>query len=278
MHVVQNLKIFCLIFPGQCLNFNCMFVLVLMLRHCITFLRTRGFSVFLPLDQHIYLHKLTGCLIFIYSVVHTIMHLLNFSKTFFRIHDQINQNLSRTAYAQEPLLHHRTSCIIFPGLDVLSDPVVNAQNYTLSEWILTSKPGLYGLVGGAANPTGVALIVILSIMFICSQTFVRRGGSFEVCSCFNRFTYLGIVDFLLDASLVRAFLDATHFPWTQFLEMGYSAGSRLHHRTCHTIGVAAIGTWEDLHQFWASFAFSRNSFGDQTSASFRLLPGRLRFR
>lgn len=57
-----------------------MFVLVLMLRQSITFLRTRGFSSYLPLDQHIYFHKLTGTLIAIYSVVHTISHLLNFSK------------------------------------------------------------------------------------------------------------------------------------------------------------------------------------------------------
>lgn len=65
---------------GQCLNFNCAFILVLMLRQCITFLRTRGFTAFLPLDQHIYLHKLTGVLVAIYSLVHTIMHLFNFSK------------------------------------------------------------------------------------------------------------------------------------------------------------------------------------------------------
>ncbi|XP_024085279.1 NADPH oxidase 5 [Cimex lectularius] len=129
---------------GQCLNFNCMFVLVLMLRHSITFLRTRGFSNFLPLDQHIYFHKLTGVCIFLYSVVHTIMHLLNFS------------------------------------VIVLNDPVINAKNYTLTEWLLTNKPGLYGLIPGVANPTGVALTFILGIMFICSQTFVRRGGSFEI--------------------------------------------------------------------------------------------------
>uniref|UniRef100_A0A1B6DLA4 NAD(P)H oxidase (H(2)O(2)-forming) n=1 Tax=Clastoptera arizonana TaxID=38151 RepID=A0A1B6DLA4_9HEMI len=129
---------------GQCLNFNCMFVLVLMLRHSITFLRTRGFSSFLPLDQHIYFHKLTGVFIFLYSVLHTIMHLLNFS------------------------------------LDVLHDPVINANNYTLPEWIFTTKPGLFGLIGGIANPTGVCLIIILIVMFICSQKFVRRGGCFEV--------------------------------------------------------------------------------------------------
>ncbi|KAK6643680.1 hypothetical protein RUM43_005190 [Polyplax serrata] len=129
---------------GQCLNFNSMFILVLMLRQCITFLRTRGFSTILPLDQHIYLHKLTGVFIFIYSVTHAIMHLLNF------------------------------------GFNVQHDPIVNAQNFTLSEWLLTSKPGLFGLIGGEANPTGVALLVILCIMVVCSQTFVRRGGCFEV--------------------------------------------------------------------------------------------------
>ncbi|XP_063222700.1 NADPH oxidase 5 [Bacillus rossius redtenbacheri] len=130
---------------GQCLNFNCMFVLVLMLRQCITFLRTRGFSMFLPLDQHIYFHKLTGVLIFIYSVVHTLSHLLNFSLVVVNDRDHLNRN-----------------------------------NYTLYEWLMTSEPGLFGLVGGAANPTGVALVAILVVMFICSQPFVRRGGCFEI--------------------------------------------------------------------------------------------------
>nr|QOE76458.1 NADPH oxidase 5 [Nilaparvata lugens] len=129
---------------GQCLNFNCMFVLVLMLRHSITFLRTRGFSSILPLDQHIYFHKLTGVLIFTYSVFHTIMHLLNFT------------------------------------LVVVNDGWLNANGYTIYEWLLTTKPGLFGLIGGYANPTGIALITILTVMFICSQAFVRRGGCFEI--------------------------------------------------------------------------------------------------
>lgn len=129
---------------GQCLNFNCAFALVLMLRQCITFLRTRGFGAFIPLDNHIYMHKLTGCVIAGFSLLHTIMHLLNFSMV------------------------------------VLNDPVTNANNYTLAEWLLTTRPGLYGLCDGWANPTGVMLAVILLIMFVCSQPFVRRGGSFEI--------------------------------------------------------------------------------------------------
>ncbi|KOB72500.1 putative NADPH oxidase, partial [Operophtera brumata] len=43
---------------GQCLNFTCAWVLVLMLRHCITALRVRGLGSLLPLDHHIYLHKI----------------------------------------------------------------------------------------------------------------------------------------------------------------------------------------------------------------------------
>ncbi|XP_065338491.1 NADPH oxidase 5 isoform X1 [Cloeon dipterum] len=129
---------------GQCLNFNCMFVLVLMLRQCITFLRTRGWGVILPLDQHIYFHKLTGVLIFVYSVVHTIMHLINF-----------------------------TTVVVY-------HPEINAANYTAAEWLFTAKPGLFGLIPGVANPTGFALLAILIIMFICSQPFVRRGGCFEI--------------------------------------------------------------------------------------------------
>ncbi|CAH0550474.1 unnamed protein product [Brassicogethes aeneus] len=129
---------------GQCLNFNCVFILVLMLRQCITFLRTRGFGEYLPLDQHIYFHKITGILIFGFSFLHTIMHMLNFT------------------------------------LLVVNDPVINERNFTTTEWILTNRPGLFGLIGGLANPTGVALFVILLIMFFCSQAFVRRGGCFEI--------------------------------------------------------------------------------------------------
>ncbi|XP_046833687.1 NADPH oxidase 5 [Vespa crabro] len=129
---------------GQCLNFNCSFVLVLMLRQCITFLRTNGFSSILPLDHHIYLHKMTGVLIVVFSVVHTVMHLLNF------------------------------------GIVVLNDKTLNSANFTMAEWIFSSKPKLFGLVEGCANPTGIALIVILVVMTVCSLPFVRRGGCFEI--------------------------------------------------------------------------------------------------
>ncbi|XP_011305289.1 NADPH oxidase 5 [Fopius arisanus] len=129
---------------GQCLNFDCTIILVLMLRQCITFLRTHGFSSVLPLDHNIYLHKMVGVTIGVLSICHTIAHLLNF------------------------------------GVFVINDEILNSSHYSMSEWLLTSRPGVFGLVGGGANPTGVALIMILFVMSLCSMPFVRRGGSFEI--------------------------------------------------------------------------------------------------
>jgi hypothetical protein len=62
---------------GQCLNFNCSFIVLLMIRKTITFLRSLNLSEYLPLDQHIYYHKLVGWSILLFSIVHTIGHGLN---------------------------------------------------------------------------------------------------------------------------------------------------------------------------------------------------------
>ena len=83
----------CFIFAkaaGQTLNFTSMFIFVLMLRNCITRMRQMGLGVILPLDQHIELHKVTGRLIVIYSLIHTGAHLGNFCEIF----------LSRYLYVQ----------------------------------------------------------------------------------------------------------------------------------------------------------------------------------
>ena len=65
---------------GQCLNFTCSFTLFLMLRKCITILRSCGLSSYLPLDQSIYYHKIIGYFITFYAILHTIMHGLHFSQ------------------------------------------------------------------------------------------------------------------------------------------------------------------------------------------------------
>lgn len=65
---------------GQLLNLMCAFTALPILRMCITWLRARGASRFLPLDNNIYYHKLTGWFVLAYSIIHTMAHLLNFGK------------------------------------------------------------------------------------------------------------------------------------------------------------------------------------------------------
>lgn len=65
---------------GQCLNFNPVVVLSLMMRKCMTWLRSSRISGLLPLDQYIELHKLTGYAIVSFSTLHFLAHLANFSE------------------------------------------------------------------------------------------------------------------------------------------------------------------------------------------------------
>ncbi|KAI4468335.1 nadph oxidase [Holotrichia oblita] len=56
----------------------------------------------------------------------------------------------------------------------------HTQTCTAVDFLFTTKPGFGGLIPGLAFPTGIVLIIILTVMFICSQPFVRRRGSFQV--------------------------------------------------------------------------------------------------
>ncbi|XP_061077625.1 NADPH oxidase 5 [Conger conger] len=123
---------------GQCLNFNCTFVVVLMLRHCLTWLRATWIVRVLPLDQNILLHQMVGYVIFVFTLGHTAAHVMNF-------------------------------VTLSQGEDA----------HRLWEYLLTTRPGI-GWVGGLASITGVVLQLIISLMVVCSSTFVRRSGHFEV--------------------------------------------------------------------------------------------------
>ncbi len=52
--------------------------------------------------------------------------------------------------------------------------------YTAIDWLFMPDPGLFGLIGGWANPTGMALLVVVTFMSLSSMPFVRRGGFFQV--------------------------------------------------------------------------------------------------
>uniref|UniRef100_A0A3Q2Y2I2 NADPH oxidase 5 n=1 Tax=Hippocampus comes TaxID=109280 RepID=A0A3Q2Y2I2_HIPCM len=121
---------------GQCLNFNCTFVMVLMLRRCLTWLRATWVVRVLPLDQNILLHQIVGYAILGYTLVHTTAHIFNF---------QLSEH----------------------------------SGFSVWEYLLTTRPGI-GWVKGTASVTGVVLQVVICLMGICSSTFVRRSGHFEV--------------------------------------------------------------------------------------------------
>ncbi|XP_060064891.1 NADPH oxidase 5-like [Ylistrum balloti] len=62
---------------GMNLNFNCMFILVLMLRKSITYLLMTRVAKYLPLEQNILFHKMVGWMIGFYSLFHTLAHVGN---------------------------------------------------------------------------------------------------------------------------------------------------------------------------------------------------------
>ncbi|XP_076666481.1 NADPH oxidase isoform X2 [Andrena cerasifolii] len=66
------------------------------------------------------------------------------------------------------------------GTNVVNDEILNHHNYTLSEWLFTSRPSMFGFVEGYANPTGIVLALLLTVITVCSMPFVRRGGCFEI--------------------------------------------------------------------------------------------------
>ncbi|KAM9070854.1 NADPH oxidase 5-like [Sarcophilus harrisii] len=63
---------------GQCLNFNCSFIVVLMLRRCLTWLRATWLARVFPLDQNVEFHQLIGYVVVAFTLIHTIAHVVNF--------------------------------------------------------------------------------------------------------------------------------------------------------------------------------------------------------
>ncbi|XP_033121343.1 NADPH oxidase 5-like [Anneissia japonica] len=63
---------------GACLNLNGTILLFLMLRKFLTLLRGTLLSHYLPIDQHILLHKTVACVIILLSTIHTISHIIHF--------------------------------------------------------------------------------------------------------------------------------------------------------------------------------------------------------
>ena len=204
---------------GKALIFNSALVLVLVLRKTITSMARIGMSGILPLEHHIYVHKVTGILIFFQATVHTIAHLCNFA-----VNVQPNpiklvllNYVSWSRYAGKDFIEAHENGEFYslpPGctLAAYNTPAASmcpegsfpeerelgpgaytgdwfcqscnsrmgAEPWTYMDWIFTSNPHLLGLIQGLANPTGVALMAIMTIIFVCSLPFIRRRGFFEI--------------------------------------------------------------------------------------------------
>ncbi|EFB19538.1 hypothetical protein PANDA_009435, partial [Ailuropoda melanoleuca] len=134
---------------GQCLNFDCSFIAVLMLRRGLTWLRATWLAQVLPLDQNIHFHQLMGYVVAL-SLVHTVAHVVNL--------------------------------IEWPGTGG-GDPVLQAQSeaspFRFWELLLTTRPGI-GWVHGLASPTSVALLLLLLLVLACSSSCIRSSGHFGV--------------------------------------------------------------------------------------------------
>ena len=66
---------------GQILHFDCALVVLMTLRRSIGWLRQKRMDWLLPLDRHVYFHKLIGWLICAFSLLHTVAHLINYGTT-----------------------------------------------------------------------------------------------------------------------------------------------------------------------------------------------------
>ena len=127
---------------GQGINLCFFFLILLMCRPLITFLRFlavlifnevylrvlfRRFGVhkFIPLDHHVSYHKGCAVILSLLSLVHTIVHLINLD------------------------------------LNVITSPVLNINNYTYTQWLTTTSPKKLGTFQGFGYPTGLSLIIVL---------------------------------------------------------------------------------------------------------------------
>ena len=93
-----------------------------MARPLITLLRRLGAHRFLPLDLHVSYHQSCGVLLVIFSVLHTICHLVNLE------------------------------------INLIPDSVSNPANYTITQWLLSSDTTTLGTVPGETESVGTIII------------------------------------------------------------------------------------------------------------------------
>lgn len=160
---------------GFPLNFVVMMVYVFMLRKLLDSLRGLGAIRCLPLDHNLFFHMLSGWIIYTYGLIHTMVHFINFKTN---VVDDPGNYLMRNGLTPDLAGYHAPE---------------HGGKYSYTEWMFTAKPHIYGLVPGWANITGVLLMILMVLMLVTSQEFVRRGGHFNLFY----FCHLGYIPFAI---------------------------------------------------------------------------------
>jgi len=78
---------------GACLDLNGALILIPMMRTMLSRIRNTPFAALLPLDQSVEIHRFVGEIMFIFALVHTAAHVMNYST----LAVPIGQSLLRTA-------------------------------------------------------------------------------------------------------------------------------------------------------------------------------------
>ncbi|CAF2124187.1 unnamed protein product [Rotaria magnacalcarata] len=186
---------------GGMLNFNCALMLVLMLRKHITWIRSKGGSVLLPLDHHIDIHKTIGIIIMIETFLHTAAHLAYLAYVFYvcslpqdvgfscQSNASINQTLKSQIvftkrYRFDSIINQ---CIPFEyfgcggnwnqfyneDLCTLRCKAYRNTNHHYFDAIFTAKLGL-GYI------TGVLELLLGALIYTMCLPFVRKKGHFQL--------------------------------------------------------------------------------------------------
>ncbi|CAM9899261.1 unnamed protein product [Lampetra planeri] len=120
---------------GLCLNFNCVLVVVLMLRRCLTWLRATWVVHVLPIDQSVLFHQMVGYVLSALASVHSICHVVNFV------------SLSRQPDAR----------------------------YSLWEFLLTTRPGIGWVSGSASVTGVLLQVLVGLMLVCSSPCVRRGG-------------------------------------------------------------------------------------------------------
>ncbi|CAF0823796.1 unnamed protein product [Didymodactylos carnosus] len=175
------------------LNFNCALMLVLMLRKHITWLRTKGAVILLPLDYHIDLHKIIGIILLCETILHTLAHIAYLIYVFkmcplpkdIGYVCQNNPSLNSTKfYRYDSRLDY---CVPFDykgcggnlnkfsteALCTLRCSVYKYSHHHITELFFTAKIG-FGYF------TGIVELLLLALIYVMCLPFVRKGGHFQL--------------------------------------------------------------------------------------------------